>query len=354
MKTNLEAADEIARQVRLRDLAGLIVIDFIDMEDHQHIIAVERRLREAFRNDRARIQMGKIGPFGLLELSRQRLRPSILESSAHPCLHCNGTGYIRSIESTSLYILRVSEEEALSGKVSELQIHVPTLVAFYILNTKREHLQQLETRLQVKVFVEGDDSLMGSSYRITRLKRRPEDNTEAPNKTSVLQPFPSESSGHPREEQKRASESTTQHPVSPSETPFTSGTPSNNRGHNRCSRQRYTKNREGRSFDIASAPVMNEISPSPASEDLDQGHQREVSPQNRETTTNRRRHRSKRGRHFYRREPLSRKENDGTLVETAYVSLIQKDTIEISAPHKPLSENPPESSSSKTETKKKD
>ena len=172
LRTNLEAADEIARQVRLRDLAGLIVIDFIDMGDQDDIATVERTLKEAFRNDRARIQVGKIGPFGLLELSRQRLRLSLLETSTHPCPHCQATGYIRSTESTSLSVLRFIEEEALLGKAAHLQVHVPTAVAFYLLNAKREYLQGLESRLDVRIFIEGDDTLISPQYRMTCLKRR--------------------------------------------------------------------------------------------------------------------------------------------------------------------------------------
>ena len=111
-KTNLEAADEIARQLRLRDLAGLIVIDFIDMEDARNNASVERRIKEAMKNDRARIQVGRISPFGLLELSRQRLRPSLMETNFEKCPHCTGTGMIRSIESAALYVLRAIEEKA--------------------------------------------------------------------------------------------------------------------------------------------------------------------------------------------------------------------------------------------------
>lgn len=172
LKTNLEAADEIARQVRLRDLAGLIVIDFIDMDEARHIAAVERRVREAFKNDRARIQMGKISPFGLLELSRQRLRPSILETTAHPCAHCNATGFVRSIESSSLYILRAIEDEGFKGNSAEILVHVPPKVAFYLLNSKRPNLRMIEERHNMQVFIEGDESLISPQYRFSRLKRK--------------------------------------------------------------------------------------------------------------------------------------------------------------------------------------
>ncbi len=138
VRTNLEAAEEIARQLRLRDLAGLIVIDFIDMEEHRNHSAVERRLKEALKNDRARIQVGRISAFGLLEMSRQRLRPSLVETSTQPCPHCGGTGFIRSTESTALYVLRSIEEEGMRRRSAEICVHVPNSVALYILNQKRE------------------------------------------------------------------------------------------------------------------------------------------------------------------------------------------------------------------------
>src|SRR5437899_1197523 len=170
LRTNLEAADEIARQLRLRDLAGLIVIDFIDMEERRNQGAVERRLKEALKNDRARIQVGRISPFGLLEMSRQRLRPSLAEASAQPCPHCGGTGFIRSVESTALYVLRSIEEEGIRRRSAEVCIYVPTNVALYILNQKRESLTQIEARYGVKVMVAQDDTLIPPSFRLERLR----------------------------------------------------------------------------------------------------------------------------------------------------------------------------------------
>jgi ribonuclease E len=170
LRTNLEAAEEIARQLRLRDLAGLIVIDFIDMEEHRNQIAVERRLKEALKNDRARIQVGRISPFGLLEMSRQRLRPSLAEASTQPCPHCGGTGFIRSVESTALYVLRSIEEEGIRRRSAEICIYVPTTVALYILNQKRESLAQIEARYGVRVTVARDDSLIPPSFRLERLR----------------------------------------------------------------------------------------------------------------------------------------------------------------------------------------
>jgi ribonuclease E len=170
LRTNLEAADEIARQLRLRDLAGLIVIDFIDMEEHRNQGAVERRLKEALKNDRARIQVGRISAFGLLEMSRQRLRPSLVETSTQPCPHCGGSGFIRSTESTALYVLRSIEEEGMRRRSAEICVHVPMTVALYILNQKRDSLVQLEARYGIRVLVARDDTLIPPAFRLERLR----------------------------------------------------------------------------------------------------------------------------------------------------------------------------------------
>ena len=169
-RTNLEAAEEIARQLRLRDLAGLIVIDFIDMEEHRNQGAVERRLKDALKNDRARIQVGRISPFGLLEMSRQRLRPSLVEASTQPCPHCGGTGFIRSTESTALYVLRSIEEEGIRRRSAEVCVYVPTTVALYILNHKRDSLAQLEARYGIHVLMAQDDALIPPAFRLERLR----------------------------------------------------------------------------------------------------------------------------------------------------------------------------------------
>jgi ribonuclease E len=170
VRTNLEAAEEIARQLRLRDLAGLIVIDLIDMEENRNQLAVERRLKEALKNDRARIQVGRISPFGLLEMSRQRLRPSLVETSTQPCPHCGGTGFIRSTESTALYVLRSIEEEGMRRRSAEICVYVPTSVALYILNQKRDSLVQLETRYNLRVLIARDDTLIPPAFRLERLR----------------------------------------------------------------------------------------------------------------------------------------------------------------------------------------
>jgi ribonuclease E len=170
VRTNLEASEEIARQLRLRDLAGLIVIDFIDMEENRNQASVERRLKEALKNDRARIQVGRISPFGLLEMSRQRLRPSLVETSTQPCPHCGGTGFIRSTESTALYVLRSIEEEGMRRRAAEICVYVPTAVALYILNQKRDSLVQLETRYSLRVLIARDDTLVPPALRLERLR----------------------------------------------------------------------------------------------------------------------------------------------------------------------------------------
>lgn len=170
VKTNLEAADEVARQLRLRDLAGLVVIDFIDMDVNRNNSQVERRMKEALKHDRARIQVGRISPFGLLEMSRQRLRPSLIETSSEPCPHCGGTGIRRSTESTALVVLRAIDEEGGNRRAAELTVHVPTSVALYILNHKRDGLNELEAKHGMQVLLTNDDSLIPPDLRLERTK----------------------------------------------------------------------------------------------------------------------------------------------------------------------------------------
>jgi ribonuclease E len=170
LKTNLEASDEVARQLRLRDLAGLIVIDFIDMEESRNNHAVERRLKEAMRFDRARIQLGRISPFGLLELSRQRLRPSLMESSFLPCPHCDGTGMVRSVESAAMHVLRAIEDEGVRRRSSEITVTTHPDVALYILNQKRNELLQIEGRYGFRVFLQSDASLVPPAIRMDKVK----------------------------------------------------------------------------------------------------------------------------------------------------------------------------------------
>ena len=175
LRTNLEAAEEVARQVRLRDLAGLIVIDFIDMEETRHQRQVEHKVKDAMRHDRARIQIGRISAFGLLEMSRQRLRPSLLEHSTEICPHCAGTGRVRSIESAALHALRAIEEEGVRRRASEIVVSVPPNVALYLLNQKRHTLSEVENRYGFTVTVEADDDLHAADCEIERVRTRRED-----------------------------------------------------------------------------------------------------------------------------------------------------------------------------------
>jgi len=164
LRTNLEAADEIARQLRLRDLAGLIVVDFIDMEESRNNRAVERRIKDALKNDRARIQVGRISHFGLLEMSRQRIRTGVLEGSTVICPHCQGAGVVRSTASIALHVLRVLEDALIKSSTHDLTVRTRTPVALYILNQKRLHLRDLERRFGVAITVEADDALTGANY----------------------------------------------------------------------------------------------------------------------------------------------------------------------------------------------
>jgi ribonuclease E len=170
LNTNLEAADEIARQLRLRDLGGLVVIDFIDMEVTRNQREVEGRLHDALRYDRARVQVGKISRFGLLELSRQRLRPSLGESSYISCPRCHGTGHIRGTDSSALHILRIIQEEAMKENTAALHVQVPVDVATYLLNEKRAEIHAIEARLKMNVILIPNVHLETPNYTITRLR----------------------------------------------------------------------------------------------------------------------------------------------------------------------------------------
>ncbi|MGE0628614.1 MAG: Rne/Rng family ribonuclease [Hyphomicrobiaceae bacterium] len=172
LSTNLEAADEIARQLKLRDLAGLIVIDFIDMEEKRNNRAVERRLKDALRFDRARIQVGRISHFGLLEMSRQRLRTGVLEGSTSQCPHCQGTGVIRSTESVALAVLRGLEDALMTGQPSSLVASTTASVALYILNNKRNFIIEMENRYGITIRIVASEKMQGANFGIERLARR--------------------------------------------------------------------------------------------------------------------------------------------------------------------------------------
>jgi ribonuclease E len=170
LKTNLEASDEVARQLRLRDLAGLIVIDFIDMDERKNNLAVEKRLKDKLKTDRARIQVGRISGFGLLEMSRQRLRPGMLEATTQPCPHCHGTGLLRSDDNVALSILRQLEEEGVRGRSKEVLVRAPVGIANFLMNQKREHIAAIEARYGMAVRIECDVTLISPDFAIEKFK----------------------------------------------------------------------------------------------------------------------------------------------------------------------------------------
>ena len=170
LKTNLEAAEEVARQLRLRDLAGLIVIDFIDMDERRNNIAVEKRMKDKLKTDRARIQVGRISGFGLLEMSRQRLRPGMLEATTQPCPHCHGTGLLRSDDNVALAVLRQLEEEGVRGRSREVLLKAPIAIANFMMNGKREHIADIEARYGMAVRIECDPTLISPDFTIEKFK----------------------------------------------------------------------------------------------------------------------------------------------------------------------------------------
>lgn len=193
-KTNMEAAEEVARQMRLRDLGGLVVIDFIDMENPKHQRDVENVLRDALKKDRARVQMGKLSRFGLLELSRQRLKPALGESSHVACPRCAGTGVIRGIESTALHVLRIIQEEAMKDNTGEVHAQVPVDVATFLLNEKRAELFGLEERLDVSVLLIPNIHLENPHYEVTRVRTDDVEDDAEPSYKRVAEPEENESS----------------------------------------------------------------------------------------------------------------------------------------------------------------
>ncbi len=185
LQTNLEAAEEVSRQLRLRDLAGLIVIDFIDMVENRNNRAVERKLKDCLKNDRARIQVGRISHFGLMEMSRQRIRFGVVESSTHKCPTCQGTGIVRSVESVALLVMRAVEDHVLRKPGQSINLKVPTDVALYILNTKRGTLSNLEAKYDLSITVVADDHVGPAHYAIERGEARIHDHREQVASTHV-------------------------------------------------------------------------------------------------------------------------------------------------------------------------
>lgn len=190
LHTNLEAAEEVARQLRLRDLAGLIVIDFIDMEENRNNRSVEKRLKDHLKNDRARIQVGRISHFGLMEMSRQRIRASVLESTMKPCPHCGGTGHVRSDSSVALMVVRAIEEFLLKDSRSHITVRTPAATALYVLNHKRGTLVELESRFGLTITLEADDTVGAQHYAIFRgaLAEKPEGFVEARSLPAYVEP----------------------------------------------------------------------------------------------------------------------------------------------------------------------
>ena len=193
VRTNLEAAEEVARQVKLRDLAGLIVIDFIDMEERRNNSAVEKRMKDRLKNDRARIQVGRISGFGLMEMSRQRLRPGMLEATTQPCAICHGTGLTRSSDSMALLILRELEEEGTRKRSREVLVTAPVLIANYLLNEKREHITMLEARYAMAIRIESDPHMISPDHKMEKFKTSSRHIPKAPAQAAVtidsIEPF---------------------------------------------------------------------------------------------------------------------------------------------------------------------
>jgi ribonuclease E len=194
VRTNMEAAEEVARQLRMRDLAGLIVIDFIDMESRKNNAMVERRMKDSLKNDRARIQVGSISHFGLMEMSRQRLRPSLAEASLVTCPHCGGMGHVRSPESAALHILRAVEDEGAKFRAAEILVTLPPDIALYLFNHKRDRLSAIEARYAMRVIFAGDASLTAANFRIekTRAQTAPLPQAPAPQISRAPEPIADE------------------------------------------------------------------------------------------------------------------------------------------------------------------
>jgi ribonuclease E len=209
LRTNLEAADEVARQLRLRDLGGLIVVDFIDMESQKNQREVENRFRDALRYDRARVQIGKISRFGLLELSRQRLQASLEETAHISCPRCSGTGFIRGTESTALHVLRILQEEAMKENTGAVHVQVPVDVASFLLNEKRSEIQKLEGRLKVNILLVPNPHLETPHYKVQRLRHDELNAMEhVPASYEMVEqpeePKPEEATGEPKRERPEA------------------------------------------------------------------------------------------------------------------------------------------------------
>src|SRR5207253_1715530 len=201
--TNLEAAQEIARQLRLRDMAGLVVIDFIDMEQSSHVRKVEKAMKDALKNDRARIQVGRISSFGLMEMSRQRLRTGVLEASTRPCPHCEGTGLMRTAASAGLSALRMIEDEATRGRGDKILLRAGREAAVYVLNKKRAELADIEQRYGVSIEIAIDETFEGARMSVESSGPRP---TAAPRPELAAVEEPEEPEAELEEEEEEEEE----------------------------------------------------------------------------------------------------------------------------------------------------
>ena len=263
LQTNLEAAEEVARQLRLRDLAGLIVIDFIDMEENRNNRAVEKRLKDCLKNDRARIQVGRISHFGLMEMSRQRIRASVLESTMKPCPHCGGTGHVRSDSSVALHVVRAIEEFLLKDSRSHITVRTPVATALYVLNHKRSTLVELETRFGVTITMEADDSVGTQLYAIVRgaVAEKPEGFVEV-----KLQP------NYPVEEEPEDEIVAEEDEATEDEQPRQQQARNGEEGDGQRRRKRRRRRRGGRDRDREHQAQDEHVS-SPAAEDAEDGEE---------------------------------------------------------------------------------
>ncbi|HUO99752.1 MAG TPA: ribonuclease E/G [Rhizomicrobium sp.] len=263
-KTNLEAADEIGRQLRLRDLAGLIVIDFIDMEDGRNDRLVEKRLHNAVKNDRARVQIGKISQFGLLEMSRQRLRAGVIAGSTVPCPHCGGQGIVRSVESTSLRVLRALEEEAQKQRCDGMAVHVADDVVVYTGNQKRRELVRIENEYDVAISLEPKEGLKAGDFEIDRIGQR--DPASRPKLAALETPAEPEAAPEPEIEEPEEAEETAAGEIAAQSPPQHQQREGEGGGRRR--RRRRRRGGRDRGFDNAERREQQPLTPSisPASD----------------------------------------------------------------------------------------
>ena len=263
LKTNLEAAEEVARQLRLRDLAGLIVIDFIDMEEKRNNRAVERKINDCLKNDRARIQLGRISHFGLLEMSRQRIRTGVLESSTSPCPHCAGTGLKRATSSIALNLVRALEESLLKNSAYDIIVRTPTEIALYVLNHKREMLVALESRFGVHISIRTDESILAPQYYLFErgeLSTRPAEAKTAVNTTTIA-PAAEED-----EVEADVAPETEDEEASPAGEATAAGEDNGNRRRRRRRRRRGGRNDDGEAFNADSQDTGDAESTEPPAE----------------------------------------------------------------------------------------